>query len=687
MTPAKIDVVGALKVAVSPDEATTVVLDHNGNIIIHNNGNGNQKTIVASSFKGSIYYDTAVGRWGSEISFVDNNTLSLATTVVSGPGVAGCNLYSIDIPTAIVSEIVGCSNEVSYSGSPWTVITTGNRFVRSQKMGTFAHLHIKSKSGLNAYEVFKIMKDPAGKTVVSPVPTRLGLTSQPNNALSLVDEELFFLSYNQREGGVLNAYSFEKGRREIQVPKDCLYLKGATLSCGKPGARSFTRIGEPNTITVSSIFTPPMLAASEVTPSGDGRLNVFTFNSLPQPYNAYVGENAGIGIIDLLNKRSVSLSLPSVNVVGVFRNKLLVGTPTGSFFLFPTLINDISQSGGVVQGAGINFSVPGFKSEVLVNGSAVPATITETTFRATLAVPPSGVAEISLRLTSLLNGAIAKSLNVAKVEFPTTILQPKIDRITTMDRITNKQVVISELSPNMAVSFHGSNIGGGLPAPFDSAHSLPLPTRLNSLEVVLDRTRLLRMYLANSRQVDLVIPDDVIPGKHTLEFIRYNGAEIPTVEARSETLINVVKANPVLRTVVMPAGWETIEAYRPLREGEVVPQIVTPENPLIAGETITAQGTGFGKTLDPIPYGDMVVLDSPAIEEVRVFVNGQPAAIRYIGSSTWPGVFQVSFEIPPLISPDERGLYSIAFQYVRKEENGSPSFREEIHFLNGNPQE
>lgn len=696
-----IDLYNSTRVAYRGDMITTVGKD--GSLSIYK-GLKLLKRFPPSEFDGLMNVD---GVTGAYLYFASDRYLSIAPFIKvsfdNGSSIVDVYyrsaIYAINLQTFEKQKIVSYGETISAYGGlkVWSI---GDRLLHDERFGFMVSIFGR-QGAFSSSGIFRVVTDATGKNNFLPVSTN-NLTSSPygGDAYLTIGNELlqvFRVNNSARDDVFVQAVRLDNGiKRSIDgTPRGCYFLDkqpgndNLIIACGSAGNKTFFKKTSSGDVRIAMSGILPRSASQ---PRSGVSFSAFVGSSTTynEDYTIAIQSGEMLCLIDELNQRAPCSNIGTVNSeIAIIGNKVLVGTPNGTYALSPTLITDVSFTSGVISGKGVNVSLPGYKTEVLVNGIPVKgSTVTETTFRAVPEVPPSGAGEVSLRLTSLSDGVIANSINIARIFSPVTNV-PKVTRITTMDRITGKQIMVTpveingemipEISPNMAISFHGTNLAGGLPVPLDSASTFPLPTRLNSLEVRLDRTQLLRLYVANTRQVDTVIPPDITPGPHTLEFIRYDTAEVPNVEARIELKIIVTRSKPVFRTVDLPQGWNTLEAYRPLKEGEVTPGIVTPDNPLSAGEIITAQGTGFGETLNPIPYGD-ITPNTEILQEVKVFVNGQESKIIYAGTSTWPGVFQISFEVPPSLYPDERGLFWIVFQFGGKEQ--APFFS-----LNGNPKE
>lgn len=603
-----IDLYSALKVVYRGDMIATINKD--GSVSIFKELKL-LKTIHASSFAGL----TTFAGTGADIYLSSAKYASVATFTKTDTGVAYCYINSIDLTTWEVRKLIGCGDVVStYDGSPWVVFRTGNRSLHDDKFGMIFYLHLR-KGNTNARELFRLSKDAVGKELVLPLPTSsLGQTPQAYNEYALYKGEVLYLSSvtNDPNKRVLKGYRLDSGaKREItQIPDECKFIdesgaEGFVLGCKSPGNRIFYRstYKEGAGVVMSGI-----LPRSASQPKPGALLNAFVGSSRTiENYFYTINSGEMLCLIDELNLRSVCAPVGEVNSeIVVIGSKVLMGTPKGTFLTHPTLITSISESSGVVQGTGINFSLPGFKSELLLNGTPVPgATFTETTFRASLVAPPSGAAEVSLRLTAS-DGAVAKSLNTAKVDFPVTVPLPEITAITPL-YMGGVPKIGDQIAAGSGITIWGKNMSAlTLPPPLDSkAQSL--------VEVLVDGLPI-QLVSISPKQINGVFPQ-ISLGKHYMKVRRLNAGVIESESKEFE--INVVDAF---------AGFVDYQPentnYRLLAIVKQDGSYVGPNNPLRPGEVGMIFGTGFGPTND-----SNILIASP---EIR-FNEDSFAQVLYAG--------------------------------------------------------
>src|SRR3989344_1812665 len=349
-----IDLYRSLKVAYRDNSIATINMD--GSVSIFESLKLS-KTFPATSFAGFTTTNDGAGKVsGADIYIPNGRLLSVATFIKTDTGVAYCYIDSIDQKTWKLDHLVGCGDTItSFDGTPWTVFRTGNRFVQDDRFGSIFYLHLK-KGNLNTQGLFRLTKDASGKNWILPLSVGTFNTSpQSYNAYVLVNGELLYLSSitNLLGERILKGYRMDNGsKRDIQTPKGCLFIDessdgGFALGCGNPGNRLFYKSqgGQTLQATMSGIFQTTPLSASQPKP---GLVNAFVGSSSSVPNYFYtISSGNSLGFIDILNARVITVPLGELNSeIAVIGDKVLVGTPTGTFSIPPILMTSVTESGG-----------------------------------------------------------------------------------------------------------------------------------------------------------------------------------------------------------------------------------------------------------------------------------------------------------------------------------------------------
>jgi uncharacterized protein (TIGR03437 family) len=205
------------------------------------------------------------------------------------------------------------------------------------------------------------------------------------------------------------------------------------------------------------------------------------------------------------------------------------------------------------------------------------------------------------------------------------------------------------LSPGGYVSISGSNFAPG-PA---NAATLPLPTQLNGMQVIL-AGRPLALRSTNDGLITAIIPYDVPPNAtHQMVVQRGTAASLPEP-------VTIASAQPAIFTQDQSGQGAAIVVDT---QADGTQFLVTADNPATAGDTITIYCAGLGPVDPPVNAG-AVAPDSPGsqtISPVTVTIGGVPATVQFAGlapfsftapdSLDFAGLYQVTATVPDGVTP------------------------------------
>lgn len=327
------------------------------------------------------------------------------------------------------------------------------------------------------------------------------------------------------------------------------------------------------------------------------------------------------------NPVSVAVTL---NVTG--RTQPLTITASHLFFVAPT--------GG---------TAPASQMLTVNSTSSTPVSFTASSPVPWLTVSPaSGTTPATLTVavnpTGLASGTYSSSINVmpsgASTAQPVAVTL-QVTSSTTIPTITGiinaASGVIGKVSPGMAISIFGQNLGPQTGVVFAApADGGAIATTLGGTQVTFDGTAVPLLYSQNG-QVNAIVPFEVANKASTEMQVTYNG-----VSSTGQT-IPVLAAQPGLFTANDSGSGQ----------GAILNQdysVNSSSNPAAAGTAIMIYGTGGGATNPPSVDGALNPNTSTGalVATTTVSVNGQQQTPLYAGPAPdlLSGIIQVNAMIP-----------------------------------------
>ena len=215
---------------------------------------------------------------------------------------------------------------------------------------------------------------------------------------------------------------------------------------------------------------------------------------------------------------------------------------------------------------------------------------------------------------------------------PTVFLDPlKIWNAASFAPITNS------VAPGEFVSLFGT----GLAPSAMQASSLPLPTILNGVQVMVSGVAAPISYVGPN-QINILVPYATSGGFATLQ-VNNNGTLSSTVTLYQEpTAPGVFTSSAGFDPGVGPAAALHAD-YSP----------VTQDSPAKVGETLQLYMTGLGSVTPAVADGAAALASplSTVDADIGVFVDGQPATVVFKGLAPgFAGLYQVNFVVPSGVS-------------------------------------
>ncbi len=196
------------------------------------------------------------------------------------------------------------------------------------------------------------------------------------------------------------------------------------------------------------------------------------------------------------------------------------------------------------------------------------------------------------------------------------------------------------LAPGSLISIFGSLLSQGS----IEATSLPLPTRLGGTTVVL-AGRPLPLLFAGPGQINAMVPYD-LPVDATHQLLVRRGSAISVPEA-----VSVLSSQAGVFTNIASGFPIVVATY-----GDGSYALVSPQNPLKAGDVIVIYCTGLGD-VEPraiagvaTPFNEL----SRTTEAVKVRIGGVEAEVFFAGLTPgFTGLYQVNATVPAGVTPGE----------------------------------
>ena len=178
----------------------------------------------------------------------------------------------------------------------------------------------------------------------------------------------------------------------------------------------------------------------------------------------------------------------------------------------------------------------------------------------------------------------------------------------------------SGIAPGTIVSIHGENLAGETRASGPRPISALLPdtaVTFNDIPALL--------YLVSPSEIRAVVPYDLPLGPAQIRVRR-------EAEVSNAVTVEIAEATPGIFTITHADG----------------SRLVTAEDPTRPGEIVTAFSTGLGRLREPATSseGEEVRL----APKVRLYYHtgASEARVTFVGNSPdTPGLYQISFEVPP----------------------------------------
>lgn len=201
---------------------------------------------------------------------------------------------------------------------------------------------------------------------------------------------------------------------------------------------------------------------------------------------------------------------------------------------------------------------------------------------------------------------------------------------------------VGPLSPNTLISIYGENLS------FNTRALSVEDIRVNTLPTMLTGTGV-RVLIANlpanllyvsPTQINLLIPSNLLPGRHNLEVIR-DGLIAPPVE------VVIEPESPQFFVQILPNDGGTY-AIATQPDGSVV----EPAHPAEPGDLIIIYATGLGTANPPVPYGQIATGAAwiKKRKEFKLYLNDMEldsGAIEYAGVTPGNGgLYQINVKLP-----------------------------------------
>jgi uncharacterized protein (TIGR03437 family) len=192
------------------------------------------------------------------------------------------------------------------------------------------------------------------------------------------------------------------------------------------------------------------------------------------------------------------------------------------------------------------------------------------------------------------------------------------------------------LAPNTIGSIYGVRLSYVTAAlTQDDIHSGVLPTVLPGTGVaVLVGNLLATIYYVSPKQINFLVPADLIPGPSTVQVV-LDAHSGPAVK------IKLAAASPAL----FQLDQQNVVAVRP--DGSAI----TPKAPAKPGDIVILYATGLGQTSPPVPYG-LVFNQAAPLEQLADFklvldgVSAGPRAVQYAGIAPgFAGLYQINLAL------------------------------------------
>ena len=333
-------------------------------------------------------------------------------------------------------------------------------------------------------------------------------------------------------------------------------------------------------------------------------------------------------------------------------DRIVTATITVTPDLLTPSLDPVSSvlSGSTFVLTGKNLTQAGATTTVLLQGN--PVAFATTTQGLSLTAPAAaGTYNIQVKVVGLGQNMASNTVAVTV----TAAIKPAVISAITPVFTGTLQPIPTSFTAGEAVTVWGTGLSQN---PLSQAPSLPLPTELARCNVVIDKTRLGRMYFASEGQVNAFLPPDLAIGPHTLSITRLDTA-FDKPEATSQAItLTIVATQPVYVTFTAPEDrQEYIAVQRPDYS------FMTPGNGVAAGEVVILYATGLGAKTGTVPDGDAPKAALSAQAQVAATFGNVPAQVLYAGTQPdFPGLDQINIQLPTDQTVDANGFSVLSIQ-------------------------
>ncbi len=198
-----------------------------------------------------------------------------------------------------------------------------------------------------------------------------------------------------------------------------------------------------------------------------------------------------------------------------------------------------------------------------------------------------------------------------------------------------------QFAPNAIVTIYGTSLSREtLAVDSSSIQAGALPIELGGVHVIIDG-RSAGLYYISPTQINILVPNDLLPGDSKLVVVR-NGLAGPSV------------AMPL--SDVAPGFFTTPDSA--LLATHANGQLISSKAPAMPNEWVVLYCEGLGRTVPDLYDGEIAVRAQPIAmrSSFSVLVDGAPVpaqSIYYAGVAPgFAGLYQVNVKMPPSFAPD-----------------------------------
>ena len=537
-------------------------------------------------------------------------------TYVSAPGVSGlfCSLSSVFM-TDNRYDIVHVAKEAAgtFIAERWLQNTTGNlntEIVRHSATGAasvLASTNSSSSPVLQATQLSGLVSDPTGKTFAFPY---------------------------QSADGKFHVMVIQNGvMKEVASFQKSDFASIMVQAASGDWVLFATGLGQTQWTTLRAVNTVSSTQAIVASPGNINGVGI-TITSV---------DPAQAGI-DASGK--VYFTLPGIV------DRSITATITVTPDLLPPSLDPVSPvlPGSTFVLTGKNLSQVGATTSVLLQGNTVPFSATAQGLSIT-APFVAGTYSIQVNVAGFGQNMVSNTITITV----TPAIKPAVISAITPVFTGTLQPLPTSFTAGEAVTVWGTGLSQN---PLSQAPSLPLPTELARCNVVIDNTRLARMYFASEGQINVFLPPDLATGLHTLSVTRLDNV-LGKPEANSQAItLTIVTTQPTYVTFTAPEdGKEYIAVQRPDYS------FMTPGNGVVAGEVVILYATGLGAKIGTVPDGDAPKAALAAQAQVTATFGNVSAQVLYAGTQPdFPGLDQINIQLPTDITVGADGFSVLSIQ-------------------------